>query len=72
MSQIFVKASETLRKFAADTTGTVGIEYGLITVGISVLSIHAMGMLGGELSEMFNTIFNTIKCDGSQLVCVVQ
>ncbi len=68
MLQIYVKASETLRKFAADTTGTTGIEYGLITAGIAITGIPAVGMLGGELSELFNTI----RCDGFPPVCVLR
>ena len=68
MLQIFVKASETLRKFAADTTGTAGIEYGLIASAIGIVGLPAIGLLGGEFSEMFNTI----RCDGFPLICVVR
>ena len=68
MLQIFVKASETLRKFAADTTGTTGIEFGLIASAIGIIGLPAVGLFGGELSEMFNTI----RCDGFPLICVVR
>jgi len=68
MSQGYIKASETLRKFAANTTGTTAIEFGLIVAGIAVMSIPAVGMLGAEISELFNSI----RCEGFPPICLVR
>ncbi len=68
MLKLYVKASEPLRKFMADAAGATGIEYGLIAAGIAIMGIPAVGMLGGGLSELFNTI----RCKGFPPVCVVR
>ena len=68
MLQGYIKASETLRKFAADTAGATGIEYGLIVAGIALMGIPSVSMLGGEIAELFETI----KCEGFPPVCVVK
>ncbi len=67
MLQGYIKASETLRKFTADTAGAKGIEYGLIAAGIAIMGISGVEMLGGELAELFDAI----RCDGFQPICVV-
>ena len=52
MLPIFIKASETFRKFSADTSGTTGIEFGLIVSAIAIIAIPVIGSLGGDLSEL--------------------
>ncbi len=68
MLQGYIRASETLKKFAANTTGTTAIEFGLIVAGIAVMSIPAVGMLGAEISELFNSI----RCEGFPPICLVK
>jgi len=68
MLQGYIKASEMLRKFAANTTGTTAIEFGLIVAGIATMCIPAIGIVGGQISEQFNTI----RCEGFPLVCLVR
>ena len=68
MLQGYIRASETLKKFAANTTGTSAIEFGLIAAGIAATSIPAVGMLGAEISEMFNSI----RCEGFPPICLVR
>ena len=68
MLKLYVKASELLRTFTADAAGATGVEYGLIAAGIAIMGLPAMGMLGGEISELFNTI----RCEGFPPVCLVR
>ncbi len=68
MLQRYIKASETLWKFAANTTGATAIEFGLIVAGIAAMSIPAVSMLGGEISELFITI----RCEGFPPICLVR
>ena len=68
MLKLYVKASEPLGKFTADAAGATGIEYGLIAAGIAIMGIPAVGMLGGELSELLDTI----RCNGFPPTCVLK
>ncbi len=68
MLQRYIKASETLRKFTANTTGTTAIEFGLIAAGVAAMTIPAVGMLGGEISELFDSI----RCEGFPPICLVR
>ncbi len=56
MLRHYVKLSENIRKFAADTSGVTAIEYGLLGGGIAVAIIVAVGLLGTELSALFDTV----------------
>ncbi len=60
MLGLYVKLSEKIRKFAADESGVTAIEYGLIAAGIAVAIIVAVGLLGTELSAMFDTVTKAI------------
>ena len=48
----------TIDKFQAfkDESGATAIEYGLIAAGIAVAIIVAVGLLGEELSDMFEAV----------------
>ncbi|MCH7887758.1 MAG: Flp family type IVb pilin [Proteobacteria bacterium] len=56
MLGLYVNLSEKIRKFAADKSGVTAIEYGLIAAGIAVAIITAVGLLGDELSDMFDDV----------------
>ncbi len=56
MFDLYVNLSEKIRKFGADASGVTAIEYGLIAAGIAVAIIVAVGLLGTELSAMFDTV----------------
>ena len=56
MLGLYVNLSEKIRKFAADESGVTAIEYGLIAAGIAVAIITAVGLLGTELSDMFDDV----------------
>ncbi len=56
MLGLYVNLSEKIRKFAADESGVTAIEYGLIAAGIAVAIITAVGLLGTELSLMFDAV----------------
>ena len=47
-------------RFAKDESGATAIEYGLIAALISVGIIVAAGLLGNNLSNLFNGIGNTL------------
>ena len=49
-----------LHRFMADRSGATAIEYGLIAAGIAVAIIVAVGLLGDNLSTLFNTIAKEI------------
>ncbi len=51
---------ELLHRFLADRSGATAIEYGLIAAGIAVAIIVAVGLLGDNLSTLFNTIAKEI------------
>jgi pilus assembly protein Flp/PilA len=44
------------KNFIQDESGATAIEYGLIAALVSIAAITAMGALGNELGEMFNTV----------------
>ncbi|HEY1146745.1 MAG TPA: Flp family type IVb pilin [Allosphingosinicella sp.] len=46
------------RKFLKNEKGATAIEYGLIAALIAVAAITAMGSLGNQLGNTFNTVTN--------------
>lgn len=44
------------RKLSQETTWATAIEYGLIAAGIGVVIIGAVSLVGGALTNTFNTI----------------
>ncbi len=55
MFKLYVSAVEKLQALK-DESGATAIEYGLIAAGIAVAIIVAVGLLGDNLSTLFNTI----------------
>ncbi len=53
----------TIVKFQAfkDESGATAIEYGLIAAGIAVAIIAAVGLLGDNLSDLFDEIATEIS-----------
>ena len=47
---------ERLKRFLKDEDGVTAIEYGLIAALIAVAIITAVGLIGGNLSTLFNYI----------------
>lgn len=47
---------ERLKRFLKDEDGVTAIEYGLIAALIAVAIIAAVGLIGGNLSTIFNHI----------------
>jgi pilus assembly protein Flp/PilA len=47
-----------INKLLRDEQGATAIEYGLIAALIAVAAITAMGALGNQLSNTFNTVSN--------------
>ncbi len=45
-----------LLKLLADKTGATAIEYGLLTVIISIAGFATIQLLGGAVSDMFSTL----------------
>lgn len=45
-----------VKNFIQDESGATAIEYGLIAALVSIAAITAMGAMGNELGEMFNTV----------------
>ncbi len=59
MLKLYVSAVEKLQALK-DESGATAIEYGLIAAGIAVAIIVAVGLLGDNLSTLFNTIASEI------------
>ncbi len=52
-----------LRCFLGSKSGATAIEYGLIAAGIAVAIIVAVGLLGDNLSLMFDKVAKEIATD---------
>ncbi len=52
-----------LRMFLGNKSGATAIEYGLIAAGIAVAIIVAVGLLGDNLSLMFDKVAKEIAAD---------
>jgi pilus assembly protein Flp/PilA len=50
-----------LKKILKNEDGATAIEYGLIAALIAVAAIAAMSALGGNLSNTFNKVNNSMK-----------
>ncbi len=48
-------------RFAKDESGATAIEYGLIAAGISVAIVATVGLVGGQLNTLFNTVVTDLK-----------
>ncbi|HTI87633.1 MAG TPA: Flp family type IVb pilin [Alphaproteobacteria bacterium] len=46
----------TLKSFIRDENGATMIEYGLIAALVSVVAIAALGLMGGNLRDMFTHV----------------
>ncbi|NEI74721.1 Flp family type IVb pilin [Rhizobium lusitanum] len=51
----------SVRRIFNDKTGATVIEYGLIAALMSAAIISGVGAFGGSLSEVFNTLSNTVQ-----------
>jgi len=50
-----------IKKLRQNEEGATAIEYGLIAALIAVAAMTAMGALGNELTETFNTVSSTMS-----------
>ncbi len=53
-----------LHHFLANRSGATAIEYGLIAAGIAVAIIVAVGLVGDNLSLLFDTIAKELAVGG--------
>ncbi len=51
----------SVRRIFNDKTGATVIEYGLIAALMSAAIISGVGAFGGSLSNVFNTLSNTVQ-----------
>ena len=56
MLRYYVRSTEFLGKFAANAKGVTAIEYALIAVLIAVVIVVAVGLLGGEVTGLFEQV----------------
>lgn len=49
-----------LKRLWKDRSGATAIEYGLIAALIAVIIIAAISLVGTDLSNMFNTVANSL------------
>ncbi len=50
-----------MKRLWKDRSGATAIEYGLIAALIAVIIIAAISLVGTDLSNMFNTVANSIN-----------
>jgi pilus assembly protein Flp/PilA len=50
-----------LRRFGADDKGATAIEYALIASLIFLAIVAAVGLLSGEMTDMYNFISNAVS-----------
>ncbi len=48
-------------RFAKDESGATAIEYGLIAAGIGVAIVATVGLVGGQLNTLFDTVVTDLK-----------
>ncbi len=60
MSKLYILTIEKLRAFK-DASGATAIEYALIAAGIAVAIIVSVGLLGEEVSNVFETVTNALE-----------
>jgi len=60
MSKLYVLTIEKLRAFK-DASGATAIEYALIAAGIAVAIIVSVGILGEEVSNVFEQVTNALQ-----------
>ncbi len=54
-----------LRCFLGNKSGATAIEYGLIAAGIAVAIIVAVGLVGDNLSVLFDTVAKELAVGGT-------
>ncbi|HCO53907.1 MAG TPA: Flp family type IVb pilin [Pelagibacterium sp.] len=52
------------KKFIADDSGATAIEYGLIAALVAVVVIAALTLLGGQLTDTFCSIADSLAGEG--------
>ena len=57
---------EKIRRFFKEEEGVTAIEYGLIAALIALVIIGVVGILGGNLSTVFQSIADSVPGGGSQ------
>lgn len=57
---MIAKFTRLTKKMSANQEGATAIEYGLIAALIAVVIITAITLVGTDLSNMFNTVSNSI------------
>jgi len=53
---MFFRIVNRLNEAGKDDTGGVAAEYGVIIAGIAVAVTIAVGLLGGRISDLFDTV----------------
>lgn len=51
---------KSILRFSKDQTGATAIEYGLIASLIFLAIVAAVGVLSGNMTDMYNTVSNAI------------
>ena len=51
---------KSLKRFLREEDGLVAIEYGVIAVGIALAIIVAVGLVGGQLNTMFQSVVGAL------------
>ncbi len=56
MLNFYAKVSDSAQDFIGNKSGATAVKIGLIAAGIAAAIIVNIGLLGGELSTLFNTV----------------
>jgi|ERR1039457_1282990 pilus assembly protein Flp/PilA len=58
--------------FVSDESGATATEYALIAGGISIAIVTTVGLIGGQLNGVFNTLWSLISSRSSQKGALVE
>jgi pilus assembly protein Flp/PilA len=57
MKSLFLKA----RNRSIQDTGATAVEYGLLVAGIAVAIVVTVGLVGGQLNTLFNSVVTALQ-----------
>ena len=70
VAHVFEKLASKTRVLAEDRSGSVALEYALVSGGIGAGIAGVMSFVGSGISEVFQPL-NLVLCQQLQIICLV-
>lgn len=61
MLGVMIRVEFGVKLFARDKSGATAIEYALIASLISIVIISAVGLVGGSVQQLFNSVVDALN-----------